>query len=261
MQKEPPMQPNDLHHRLSSIKTHWTALFQAHQQSGDVKTAAQQQLLLRYYGAVYRYLLGIVHDPMVAEELTQDFAVRFLRDDFHRADPGRGRFRDFLKTALRHLVQDHWRKQKKCASPLPSDSTGGLADPGGAEVDLDQPFLAKWREELLAKAWDALEQAQAKTGQPFFTALRSKTEQPQVRSAQLATSLSAHLGKPYTENAVRQLLHRARNLFADLLVEEVGRSLATSDPATLELELIELDLLPYCQAALARRNPPPGTPG
>jgi RNA polymerase sigma-70 factor (ECF subfamily) len=248
------MQPNELATRLSGIKTHWTTLFLAHQ-SGDAKIAAQEQLLLRYYGAVYRYLLGIVREPAAAEELTQDFAVRFLRGDFRRADPGRGRFRDFLKTALRHLAQDYWRKTDKALSPLPSDSSGGVP---GADPDweaLDQPFLDKWREELLARAWEALEELQSKTGQPYYTALRSKTEQPEVRSAQLAEQLSATLGKPYTENGVRQLLYRARHHFADLLVAEVARSLESEEPAELEQELIELDLLCYCQSALERRKP------
>ena len=86
--------------------------------------------------------------------------------------------------------------------------------------------------------------------------LRWKTEQPDQRSAQMAERLSARQGRPYTENAVRKLLHRARNLFADLLVEEVARSLGTSDQEALEQELIDLDLLDYCRSALERRERP-----
>src|SRR3712207_7176976 len=47
-----------------------------------------------------------------AEELLQEFAVRFLRGDFRRADPQRGRFRDYVKTALIHLVIDHQRAEQ-----------------------------------------------------------------------------------------------------------------------------------------------------
>src|SRR5438445_11378604 len=105
------MDSDDQKSRLSSIQTQWTKLFEAHQGPGDAATAAQRQLLSRYYSVVYRYLLAMVRDPMVAEDLTQEFAVRFLRGDFKQANPERGRFRDFLKTALRHLAQDHWRKK------------------------------------------------------------------------------------------------------------------------------------------------------
>src|SRR6266404_8082392 len=102
---------DDFDDQLSDIETCWEEMEKAHEGQGDARVAAQKELLLRYYGAAQRYLLAIVRDPQVAEELTQDFAVRFLRGDFRHADPGQGRFRDFLKTALRHMAQDFWRKQ------------------------------------------------------------------------------------------------------------------------------------------------------
>src|SRR5438045_2159010 len=101
------MDSNELTSHLSRIQTAWTLVFQAHQGQGSEDLAAQQQLVLRYHGAVYRYLLGMLRDPGVAEELAQEFAVRFLRGDFKEAHPQRGRFRDFLKTSLRHVVIDH----------------------------------------------------------------------------------------------------------------------------------------------------------
>ena len=78
--------------------------------------------------------------------------------------------------------------------------------------------------------------------------LRGKVEG--VRSAQLAARLSAERGKPFTEDGVRQVLHRARRKFAELLVNEVARSLQTAEPGELEWELIELGLLDYCRSAL-----------
>jgi RNA polymerase sigma-70 factor (ECF subfamily) len=242
------MQPDDLNARLASISTQWTKLFAAHQDQGDAAAAAQRELLLRYYGAVYRYLLGTLRDPAAAEELAQEFAVRFLRGDFKRADPQRGRFRDFLKAALRHLAHDHWRRQDKAPVPLPSDG----AEPAEPDDALGQPFLDRWREELLAQAWAALAEVERQGGQPYHAVLRGKVDG--VRSAQLAARLSAERGKPFTEDGVRQVLHRARKKFAELLVDEVGRSLQTSDPEALERELIELGLLDYCRSALAGRG-------
>jgi RNA polymerase sigma-70 factor (ECF subfamily) len=239
--------------RLSELKTEWTLLFRAHGGLAGA-AAATRELLLRYYGAAYRYLLGTVRDAAAAEELTQEFAVRFLRGDFQRADPGRGRFRDYLKTALRHLVQDYWRRQKK-EPPLPFDS--GLAE--GAESaapdDPDPQFLEKWREELLAQAWEALRAEQERTGSPYHTLLRWRADEPEARSAELAGRLRAQRGGHLTEAGVRQLLHRARQRFADLLVDEVAHSLPGCTPAELEQELIDLGLLEYCRAALLRRRP------
>jgi RNA polymerase sigma-70 factor (ECF subfamily) len=248
------MDAQELSNRLTSIKTHWTVMFQAHQDTGDARTAARQLLLLRYYGAVYRYLLGTVRDLAAAEELAQEFAVRFLRGDFHRADPERGRFRDYLKSALRHLVHDYWRKKGTAAAALPTEDAEALPDPAEDLAVLDQPFLDQWREELLARTWEALEEAQRRTGQPYHTLLRWKTEQPEARSVQLAARLGDLLGKSFTETSVRKLLQRAREHFADALLEEVARSLETATPEQLEQELIELQLLDYCRPALGRRD-------
>jgi hypothetical protein len=90
--------------------------------------------------------------------------------------------------------------------------------------------------------------------------LRWKTERQEVRSAELAVRLGAQLSKTFTDNAIRKLLYRARQLFAELLVAEVARSLGTTDPEKLEAELIELGLLDYCRSALEQRGGSPSSP-
>jgi RNA polymerase sigma-70 factor (ECF subfamily) len=244
------VQTDELNARLASISTQWTKLFQAHQDPGEAAPAALRELLLRYYGAVYRYLLGTLRDPAAAEELTQEFAVRFLRGDFKQADPERGRFRDFLKTSLRRLAIDYWRKKELAAAPL--EAAGCVVAQASSGADLDRDFLEKWREELLQKSWEGVARVEEAAGQPYYTLLRYKTEHPEVRSAQLAEYLRAQRGKVLSVEAVRQLLHRAREKFMDLLLEEVARSVPTTDAARLEQELLELDLLEYCRPALKR---------
>jgi hypothetical protein len=49
---------------------------------------------------------------------------------------------------------------------------------------------------------------------------------------------------------VRQTLHRAREKFAALLLEETARSLGTSERGRLQDELADLNLLKYCQPVL-----------
>src|SRR5437868_1827150 len=143
------MAPSDREH-LSQISTQWTMLLRAHASPDDRAVAAQHALLLRYGGAVGRYLLGAVRDPDAAAELAQEFAVRFLRGDFRGADPGRGRFRDYLKTALIHLATDHHRSRQAGPRSLPPDA----AAPETSEDE--DAFVAGWRAELLDRTWDAL---------------------------------------------------------------------------------------------------------
>jgi RNA polymerase sigma-70 factor (ECF subfamily) len=246
------MNPSDGDQRLSQISTCWSLVFQAHQGQESIVAGAQQELMQRYCRAVYRYLLGALRDPDAAEELAQEFALRFIRGDFHRAKPEAGRFRDFVKTAVYHLIVDYQRQRAKRPGSLPCDS----AFLPGSESDVsrsDAIFLERWREELLDRAWEALAALERQTGQRYFTVLRWRAEHPDLPAARLAEELSARGGAPVTEAGVRQTLHRAREKFADLLLEEVARSLQTSDPDRLEQELIDLGLLPYCRPALSRR--------
>ena len=47
----------------------------------------------------------MTRDEQLAEELFQEFALRMLRGDFRRAEPLRGRFRDYLKTVIPAVKQ------------------------------------------------------------------------------------------------------------------------------------------------------------
>src|SRR5437870_2009427 len=158
------MDEKQMETHLSSITTAWTMLRRAHGNSPGSAAAAWQELMQRYCGAVYRYLLRAVRDPHVAEDLTQEFALRFIRGSFRNADPGRGRFRDYVKTSLFNLVHDYRRRQGKEPRPLSADGV----DPPAPDDSSEQDFRESWRQELLARAWKALETSQQQSGQPFY---------------------------------------------------------------------------------------------
>jgi RNA polymerase sigma-70 factor (ECF subfamily) len=219
---------------------------------GDTVTAAQRLLMERYSGAVHRYLLGALRDEEVADELFQEFCLRFVRGDFRRASHERGRFRDFVKTALFHLIVDYQKRR-----PLPAALPAGRDEPVWTPPrlsDAEQAFLDGWREELLGRAWLALADIERKSGQPLYTVLRFRTEQPLLSSAAMAEQLSQRLAKVYSVGALRQALYRARQKFTDLLLYEVRQSLEEPSAENLEQELLDLGLLPFCQAALQRRQ-------
>jgi RNA polymerase sigma-70 factor (ECF subfamily) len=237
-----------LNDRLSRIQTRWSLVIDAHQGQADAATRAQAALMQRYHGAIYRYILGAVRDANVADDLAQDFALRLVRGDFKKADPDRGRFRDFIKTAVYHLIVDYQRRRRE------AQLSSGLPEPADEESTLtsDRAFLERWKQELIDRAWEGLAQVEQASGQPFNTLLRYRAEHPEVRSAQMAELLEEKLGKPMTEVAIRKALQRARERFADLLLEEVARSLQTDSREAVEQELMDLDLLSYCKPALDR---------
>jgi RNA polymerase sigma-70 factor (ECF subfamily) len=238
--------------RLSDISTVWSVLRQAHAGSAEAVAAAQQLLLQRYGGAVRRYLLAALRDPDAADDLTQEFALCLVRGEFRRAEPGRGRFRNSVKAVLFHLVSRHRKRQRSRAQPLPPDApelAGVPAPPEGA----DGAFRDAWREQLLARAWEALAAAQP----TYFAALRCRASHARLPSPRLAEHLSRATGKPFTADGARQALHRARAKFAELLLDEVAQSLEAPTAEEVEQELRDLDLLAYCQTALGRKAPGP----
>jgi RNA polymerase sigma-70 factor (ECF subfamily) len=245
---------------LSRIETHWTAVVRAHQGPADGAEAARAALLERYGGAVRRYLLASLRDVDAADDLAQEFALRFLRGDFRNADRGKGRFRDFLKRAVYHLMVDYHRARRSQPRLLAEDApepTGSEAD--AWDQDIDRQFLESWRQQLMAHAWVGLERVQERTGQPFAEVLRLRVASPELRSAQLAERLSERLGREVTAGWVRLNLHRARDLFIASLLGEVERSLGNHSAERLEEELAELGLLAYCRPALKRRHQPGAT--
>jgi RNA polymerase sigma-70 factor (ECF subfamily) len=243
---------------LSQITTTWTAVFQAHQGTADSAEEARQRLLQRYSAAVYRYLLAALRSPDAADDLFQEFALRLVRGDFRRADPGRGRFRDFLKTSLYHLVVDHQRRGQRQHLPLAPD-VPEPADDETPPAEMERTFLAIWRAELMNRTWEALARAEKETGQPLHLVLRLRTDQPELRSAQMAEVLSARLGREVSAEWVRKRLFLARQKFSELLVREVEQSLQDPTAEDLERELADLGLLEYCKGALGDSST--GQPG
>jgi RNA polymerase sigma-70 factor (ECF subfamily) len=236
----------DSEQRLSRITTHWYTLLRAHDGSAAPARSARNDLILRYSGAVYRYLLGAVRDPEVAEELAQEFAVRFLRGDFRRVAPERGQFRNYLRCALANLVNDHHRARLAGPRPLSADA----AEPPAPQPPTDEEFAGRWRTELLEQTWAALKEANP----THHAVLRLRVENPDMPSAEIAARVTGSIGHPMTPENVRKTLQRAHARFAELLVEQVAASLASPTAVELEDELTALDLLRYCRSALEKRR-------
>lgn len=233
--------------RLSRISTQWSLIYQSQWGSSDAAAAAQCEFVSRYCGAIYRYLAGALHNEDAAEELFQEFALRFVRGDFRRADPNRGRFRDYLKSILSHLITDYYRRRAAEPKRLPEDhpeSSRHSADAAEPEDD----FEVSWREELINQAWTALESANA----GFYQVLRWHAEHPELSAGEIATQLSAGRESPTTAGNIRVTLHRAREKFAELLVAVVAHSLGEPTREELCQELRDLRLWSLCESAFTR---------
>src|SRR6516225_6829165 len=96
-------------------QTHWSMVLNAGKSRGDTAVAACNELLIHYHEAVYRYLVAKLNDVNGAGELFSRFAERVL--EIHpflvRADPEKGRFRNYLRAVLSRMVVDYYRESQR----------------------------------------------------------------------------------------------------------------------------------------------------
>ena len=235
------------YNRLSRITTNWDEIFQCQrgEHRDDAAAAARNAILVRYGSSIYRYILGASRNSDVAEDLAQEFALRFVRGDYRNVDPAKGRFRDYLKTSLRNLVTDHFRK--KPTPELTRSAADRLTDESVTNqlAQLENEFQVHWRQEILSHAWMELEKFESDRQNYFYTVLHFRAENPRINSVALAVALSNQIGRTVSPEWVRQNLHRARLKFAELLIAEVRTSLSSQDEDTIQDELCELGLQKY----------------
>jgi len=236
---------------LVRISTNWPLLFQA-QLDGDAAQVARQELLLRYREAVYRYLCTLVKDPAEAEILTQEFALKFAANKLTKGKERqhRRRFRDYVKRTVFTMAMDWWRKRlKQTDQPLPE---GG---PPTADETNDK-FEDELREELLANTWKVLQQKAPHQ----HAVLRFYGEHRETMHVQdMVQPLLEHLSGERNRNNLSDMIRRAKEHFADLLVHEVACSLwplpkEASPREEVLNELRALRLLDYCRSAVTKQG-------
>ncbi len=229
--------------RLDAIATRASLLDQAHHGPPDAAGPARNALVLRYRRAVRGYLGALLQDDQLADEVAHDILVRILEGRFAGADLSRGRFRDYLKRAVRNAALSALRSAGKLRGTADADQ---FADDLPAGAAPEQRWLDECRLSLLEGATARLAEYQrAHPGNVYATLLRLLAERPQDDSARLAERLREATGQPYRADAVRQQVGRARRKFALFLLDEVRRSLDDPSGDAAEAELTELGLMDY----------------
>ncbi|HRI12574.1 MAG TPA: sigma-70 family RNA polymerase sigma factor [Verrucomicrobiota bacterium] len=107
--------PDDVassHNEEDFTETRWTQVALAGSEDGSAAARdALEQLCARYWPSIYSYLRRRGKAPVEAEDLTQAFLADLIaKQAFSRADPSKGRFRNFLLGALRRFLVDGQRR-------------------------------------------------------------------------------------------------------------------------------------------------------
>jgi hypothetical protein len=197
-------------------------------------------LVLRYRKAIRQYLGALLRDEHDADDVAQSLVQDMLQGKFTRWDSARGRFRDYLKKAVRNAALAFLRKKKRHP-----DATLHEASRCSHETP-EAVWAVGWRNALLEAALNALRDYQEKhPGNVFYTVLRLRILGPREHSEQLAARLAAQTGRPFTADNVRKQFERARRLFAGLLLREVKSLMPDSGPEQIQEELLDLGLSAY----------------
>lgn len=240
---------------LSDIPTVWSDINEAHQEGPEARLA-QERIVRRYGPAVLRYLFVLARDVEAASELFQQFAKGLIEGRMRRADPARGKFRNYLKTTLVNLVHDHRRRLMKDPLHYMATVPEPAAHATPITYDSDREFLDIWRNDLLKAAFDELLSIEQRTKRPHYTVLDLRLRFADARTEQLAQMYTEQTGRPVAADRMRKLLFEARKAFSDVLLGIVEQTLDQPGLHEVEEELIELGLLGYCKDAISRRRAP-----
>ena len=199
-----------------------------------------QALCSAYRAPVLAYLRQMVNRDEDAEELTQAFFAYFLEQRFHDgADPERGRFRHYLRGAVRHFVST----QRRDARALKRGGNSHMLDhsvldelPSDAlDSDPELEFDRQWALTLIARALTRLESEARVAGKAeWFVALRDFiVEAPDEADFQhLAEKLQMR------RNTVAVAVHRLRQRLSELVDEEMSETVASEDDIAIEQETL-----------------------
>jgi len=228
--------------------TCWSRILPAGPREGEdgqgVGDAARERealelLAARYWRPIHAWLRrGLRRADDEARDLTQDFFVWMLETGFvGKADPSRGRFRAFLKTALRHYVADADRRARagKRGGGLVVLSLDGAGEPfpvPSAERTPDEVLDDAWRAEVVAAALADVEADLARSGRSVvFAVFRDYFLDPDEQTDY--RSVAARHG--VTTSDVSNHLRRAKQLYREHLRARVADTVA--GPADLRAEL------------------------
>src|SRR6266487_6246916 len=85
--------------------THWTVVLAAREKDGTVAREALASLCSTYWYPLYAFIRRQGSTPHEAEDLTQEFFLRFLeRHALGSVQPAAGKFRSFLLACLKNFL-------------------------------------------------------------------------------------------------------------------------------------------------------------
>lgn len=226
--------------------TRWSRVARAADPAAPEARAAMAELCGSYWYPIYAMIRRKGHDADAALDLTQDYFARLLEKGvLAAADPGKGRFRAFLRTDCGFFLADARDRRGRLkrgggAAVLSIDADGAegryRVEPAGG-LTPEQLFDRAWAVAMLDRALRRLAEEYTRSGRAALFEQLEPTLTPGPRAEPQAT-IAARLGM--TEAAVQQAAARLRKRYGAMLREEVAATLETPDEAAVQDEIRDL---------------------
>jgi RNA polymerase sigma factor (sigma-70 family) len=240
------------------VTTRWSLILSAARLGSEEQRArnALAELCRTYWRPIFLFVRGRGYSIEDAQDLTQDFFVTMLKNDWlQHADHERGRFRSLLLRSLQNFLvnaaeKSHARKRGGDVKFISWDDWMAEA-PSKLSIPVqtldslppERIFDLTWATTVVEHALQRLrEECESKGKLWLFQALSSRLtdERDEVSYAKL----SAELG--VAETAVKKQLHNMRQRYRSLLRDEVSQTV--EDPGDVN------DEIRYLCASLATGN-------
>ena len=221
--------------------THWSVVLATAGEDQPQATAALEQLCQTYWYPLYAYVRRRGYSPEDAQDLTQQFFLRFLRKNYPaQADRAKGRFRSFLLLTLNHFLSDERERattRKRGGGQVfisldeqaPEDRY--RLEPAD-ELDPEKVFERRWAQTILDQALARLRTEFVSSGRAEHYEVLKSFEPGEQKTLSYAEA-AARLG--VSESAVKSMIHRLRQRHRELVREEIAQTVSSVSEIDEEL--------------------------
>jgi RNA polymerase sigma-70 factor (ECF subfamily) len=227
--------------RAAFPTTRWSVVLAAKKREQPESVEALETLCRNYWYPLYVFVRSSGWGPADAEDLTQEFFARLLEKNYLRVvEPQKGRFRTFLRFALKRFLAKEWDRigaAKRGSGRRPIAFDAALAEERfcaecGGTLSPEQRYDRQWALSLLNDAVARLAREYEAGGKgKMFAQLRPylMAERGSIPYGSIATALDM------SESTARVTLHRLRKRFREVFRETVADTVGSAAEAENEI--------------------------
>ena len=221
--------------------THWSVVLAAGTQDSPQAAEALETLCRTYWYPLYAYVRRRGYGPEDAQDLTQSFFTRLLKENYPRqANRARGKFRSFLLLTLNHFLSDERARataRKRGGGQVivsldAHSSEGRYCLEPADQLTPDRLFERRWARTILDGALARLRAEYAAAGKAEEYEVLKAFEPGEQKTISYADA-AARLG--VSEGAVKSMIHRLRERHRQLVRDEVAQTVSNGAEVDEEL--------------------------